>query len=131
MLVGHVPFHDETFMGTLQKHVFEQPVPPRELRPEIPENVEFLVCRMLEKEAEKRFYDMEEVIRALDLIGDDGEVHAPYTGGRWKIIFFWSLLFSLLALAAAAFWWASTAEGKERSAPHARDDSRCAPAETP
>jgi len=114
MLTGRVPFHDETFMGTLQAHVFNQLTPPREHRPEIPENVEFMVCRMLEKEPEKRFYDMDEVIRALELIGDDGEVRAPDAGGRWKAVLFWSLLFSLLALAAGAFWWASTAEGARR-----------------
>ena len=119
MLTGRVPFHDDTFMGTLQAHVFGQLIPPREIRPELPENVEFLVCRMLEKEPEKRFFDMEEVIRALELIGDDGEVCSPYAGGRWKDILFWSLLFSLLALAAGAFWWANTAEGLPRR--HAPD----------
>jgi len=106
MLTGRVPFHDDTFMGTLEKHVFGQLVPPRDLRPELTESVEFLVCRMLEKEPEKRFYDMEELARALDLIGDDG-VPAVAGGGQdqWKAVLFWSVLFSLLALAVGAFWW--------------------------
>jgi len=124
MLTGKVPFHDETFMGTLEKHVFGHLVPPRQLRPEIPETVEFLVCRLLEKEPEKRFYDVDELCRALEMIGDDGEVRVPDEGGRWKAILFWSVLFSLLALAAGAFWWASTAQGsvrEENAAAHFAD----------
>ena len=124
MLTGHVPFHDETFMGTLEKHVFGQLIPPREVRPEIPPSVDFMVCRMLEKEPEKRFYDVDEVARVLEAIGDDGEIPAPDEGGRWKIILFWSLLFSMLALAAGAFWWASTAQGFVRAPPPSSEPER-------
>jgi len=106
MLTGRVPFHDETFMGTLEKHVFGELVPPRHERPGLSLSVDFLVCRMLEKEPEKRFLDMEEVGRALELIDDDGQARPPGGGAdRWKSILFWSVLFSLLALAVGAWWW--------------------------
>lgn len=106
MLTGRVPFHDETFMGTLEKHVFGELVPPRHERPGLSPSVDFLVCRMLEKEPEKRFLDMEEVARALELIDDDGQPRLPGGGAdRWKAVLFWSVLFSLLALAVGAYWW--------------------------
>jgi eukaryotic-like serine/threonine-protein kinase len=106
MLTGRVPFHDDTFMGTLQKHVFAELVPPRDVAPEISPSVDFLVCRMLEKEPEKRFLDMDEVARALELIEDDGQARgAGGAGAAWKAVLFWSLLFSLLALAVGAWWW--------------------------
>jgi serine/threonine protein kinase len=106
LLTGKVPFHDETFMGTLEKHVFGELVPPREVLPGIPPSVDFLVCRMLEKEPEKRFLDVEEVLRALKLIDDEGQARAPVAAAdRWKAVLFWSLLFSLLALAVGAYWW--------------------------
>ena len=63
MCTGEVPFTADTFMGTLTKHMFEKPVPPRELRPDlgIPPGVERVILRALAKEAEDRFNSMAEM----------------------------------------------------------------------
>ncbi len=111
MLTGRVPFHDETFMGTLEKHVLGELVPPRVWVPELPENVDFLVCRMLEKDPGRRFADMDEVVAAMDMLDDEGRVVAA-PDGKWKSIVFWTLLFSLLALAVGAFLWTRSAFGQ-------------------
>lgn len=116
MLTGRVPFHDETFMGTLEKHVFGELVPPRVWAPEIPENVDFIVRRMLEKDPAHRFADMDEVVSAMDMLDDEGRLTSPPEGASLKNILFWTLLFALLALAAGTFFWAQSAFGQTGSA---------------
>ncbi len=107
MLTGKVPFHDETFMGTLEKHVFAPLVPPRELKPDIPVNVEQLVIRMLEKEPESRYDGMEEVLQVLQLLDDGGhcKVPEPESGSGKKELAFWATVILLLAAGAAAAWY--------------------------
>ena len=112
MLTGKVPFHDKTFMGTLEKHVFGELVPLRVLAPEFPVNVDFIVCRMLEKDPSHRFTDMDEVIAAIDLLDDAGRVMAPLSIRSWKTVLFWTLLVSLLALVVGFFFWAQSASGQ-------------------
>ncbi|HSF14114.1 MAG TPA: protein kinase [Vicinamibacteria bacterium] len=65
MLVGKVPFDDSSIPAILVKHLTEPPKPPTTLRAGIPEAVEALVLRCLEKEPEKRFQSAEELIGAL------------------------------------------------------------------
>src|SRR5258708_10208929 len=54
MLTGRVPFDAKTPLAVLLKHASEQPRPLRELRPDIPEEVEGVVLRALEKRREDR-----------------------------------------------------------------------------
>jgi serine/threonine-protein kinase len=68
MLTGEVPFVADTFMGTLTKQMFEQPIPPRKLRPDlgIPEPLEQVILKSLEKEPDARFRTVKEMVLALD-----------------------------------------------------------------
>jgi eukaryotic-like serine/threonine-protein kinase len=70
MLTGDVPFKAENAPKTLTKHVFEAVVPPSKLRPElaIPDVVEKVVMRMLEKKPEQRYADMMALIAALESV---------------------------------------------------------------
>jgi serine/threonine-protein kinase len=63
MVAGEVPFSADTFMGTLTKHMFETPVPPRKLRPDlgIPEHLEQVILRALAKNPDDRFQSMGEI----------------------------------------------------------------------
>ncbi|MCA9663001.1 MAG: serine/threonine protein kinase, partial [Myxococcales bacterium] len=56
LITGEVPLRGESYMATLTKHLLEKPLPPRRRVPsvEIPEAVDDLVMRALEKEPEKR-----------------------------------------------------------------------------
>ena len=57
MVTGEVPFDSDTFVGTLTKHRFEEPIAPRSLRPDlqIPGGLEGLILRALAKKPEDRF----------------------------------------------------------------------------
>jgi serine/threonine-protein kinase len=65
MITGHPPFRADTPVGYITKHLSEQPVPLRSLRPEVPAGVEAAVMRVLEKDREKRFQTAAEFGAAL------------------------------------------------------------------
>lgn len=54
MVVGELPFEGETAPRIMIKHVLETPLPPRQRRPEIPQEVSNLIMRMMEKDLNKR-----------------------------------------------------------------------------
>ncbi len=68
MLTGDVPFHAETFMGVLTKHMFEVPQPPSQRAPNanIPPDVEAVVLKALAKDRDQRFQTMKEMAVALE-----------------------------------------------------------------
>ena len=65
MLGGQVPFHAETTMGLLFAHVHETPPPIGELRFDCPPELGDAVMRMLEKDPEARWPDIETAAREL------------------------------------------------------------------
>ncbi len=79
MLTGVVPFHADSFMGILTKHLLEPVIPPRQRRPDlqIPADVEAVCLRALEKDRDKRWADMDEFYRAIGAAG--GQPFEPST----------------------------------------------------
>lgn len=61
LLTGRRPFDDPDMMTVLFKHLSEPPTPLREWKPSLPESLELLVGRMLEKEPGRRLPTMEDV----------------------------------------------------------------------
>jgi serine/threonine protein kinase len=55
LLTGRVPFKGSTPMGTYLKHIRERPVAPTALNPAIPEEIEVVILRALEKNPAHRF----------------------------------------------------------------------------
>ncbi|NNE20841.1 MAG: serine/threonine protein kinase [Myxococcales bacterium] len=68
MVTGHVPHDADTMMGILTKHMYEEPIPLRVRVPHISKELETLVMRCLEKQPERRYQTMHEVLSDLDLI---------------------------------------------------------------
>ena len=67
LITGQTPFVAESFMTMLTKHLMEDPVPPSVRRPDLPITVEMdgLVLKALEKDREKRWQSMAELIEAV------------------------------------------------------------------
>ncbi|WP_411134922.1 protein kinase domain-containing protein [Streptomyces sp. C10] len=65
LLSGEVPFAGSTALGVLHRHLHEEPVPVRTLRPDVPEGLEALVLRLLRKDPQARPADAQEVYQAL------------------------------------------------------------------
>ncbi|MGZ3429587.1 MAG: protein kinase domain-containing protein, partial [Polyangia bacterium] len=74
MLTGDVPFHAETFMGVLTKHMFENPEPPSVRNPgvHIAPEVEAVCLKALAKDRDQRYQTMKEFAVALEAcVGGD------------------------------------------------------------
>jgi serine/threonine-protein kinase len=91
MLTGDTPFHADTFMGVLTKHMFETPVPPSQKCPDaqIPAEIEAVVLKALAKDRDQRYQTMKEVAVALeeatggdasDAWGSEGSQVMPIAG---------------------------------------------------
>ena len=65
MLTGRVPFVAETPLAVASKHVFERPEPPSAVRPGLPEAVESVAMRALEKDPAERYPDAAGMAAAL------------------------------------------------------------------
>ncbi|WP_149179899.1 serine/threonine-protein kinase [Streptomyces sp. TRM49041] len=65
LLSGDVPFAGSTALGVLHRHLYEAPLPIRQLRPEVPEPLEALVLRLLAKDPQHRPSGAQEVYEAL------------------------------------------------------------------
>ncbi len=70
MLVGRVPFEGDTPFSIANKHKTEPPPIPKKLVPQIPEGLNKLILRCLEKDKTKRFQTAGELIADLDSVED-------------------------------------------------------------
>ncbi len=65
MLTGILPFEGETPFSIALQHKSEKPQDPREINPQIPEDLSQLILKCLEKSKEKRFQTAEELFEEL------------------------------------------------------------------
>lgn len=66
MLTGQVPFAGETALSIALKHISQVPPDPRDMNPQISDEVNRLVMKCLEKGPERRYQEIEELILDLD-----------------------------------------------------------------
>jgi len=71
MITGKVPFEGETTLSILRKQEFEPPIPPKEWNPQIPESLNRLILKCLEKKKDRRYQNAEEVLQDLSTIPTD------------------------------------------------------------
>jgi serine/threonine protein kinase/predicted Zn-dependent protease len=62
MLVGRVPFEGETLLGIAMKHKSQPPQNPKELNPQIPDDLNRAVLKCLEKSKDKRYQSAEDML---------------------------------------------------------------------
>lgn len=65
MLTGIVPFNADTPWAIMQQHVTREPVPIRQLRMDIPPEVEAIVARALAKNSAERYQTPAEMVNAI------------------------------------------------------------------
>jgi serine/threonine-protein kinase len=65
LLTGQQPFVRETTMQTLLAHAHDPVVPPSQVRSDLPDDLDRVVLRCLEKDPARRFQDIESLDRAL------------------------------------------------------------------
>jgi serine/threonine protein kinase len=65
---GELPFVSDTPIGIVTKHILEKPIPPRAKRPQIPEALEAIILKAMEKEPNGRFNTVVEMGEALEAL---------------------------------------------------------------
>ncbi|HEX2882519.1 MAG TPA: protein kinase [Polyangiaceae bacterium] len=68
MFCGQLPFQGDDMMQLLQMHVKETPKPPRTLVPDLPEALQALILKCLEKKVEDRFDSCRSLAAALQAV---------------------------------------------------------------
>jgi len=68
MMTGRVPFGGDTFLSIAVKQKTEQPRNPRDLNPQIPDDIVRLILHCLEKDKAKRYQKVEDILSELDKI---------------------------------------------------------------
>lgn len=66
MLTGEVPFDGDSAVTIAVRHLQEAPKPPRELEPSIPQGMEDIILRCLQKSPSDRYQNTRELIDDLD-----------------------------------------------------------------
>jgi tRNA A-37 threonylcarbamoyl transferase component Bud32 len=79
LITGQTPFIAESFMTMLTKHLMEEPVPPSARRPDLPitPDMDALVLKALEKERDKRWQSMAELLEAVAACAGPETAPAP------------------------------------------------------
>ena len=75
MVTGHVPFDGETAVEVAVKHLQEEITPPSEEVPDIPYSLEQIILKCTQKNSERRYDNMEDLIKDLkhSLVDPDGD----------------------------------------------------------
>ena len=68
MFTGALPFRGESSIGTAMQHIQQPPTPPRQVNPGLPQALEAIILRCLEKAPAERYQKMAELQRDLQHI---------------------------------------------------------------
>ena len=68
MFTGKLPFEHPELLPLLMKHLNEQPTPPRSIVPSLPENLEAVILKLIEKKAANRYQSCAEAAQAFDAV---------------------------------------------------------------
>jgi serine/threonine-protein kinase len=68
MVTGHVPHDADTMMGILTKQMYEDPIPPKVRATDVSDRLEQVIMRCLEKERERRYQTMQELLADLERV---------------------------------------------------------------
>jgi serine/threonine-protein kinase len=65
---GRLPFEGDTVMAIVMSHIQKTPPKPRSLNPRLPADLEATILRCMEKEPDRRFQTVEEILESLTTI---------------------------------------------------------------
>ncbi len=83
-LTGRPPFEDEKPMRVLIAHAHDAPTPPSQLNGEVPDDLEAVVMRCLQKNSEDRYQSAGELMAALDDCEDAGRWTRDAARAWWQ-----------------------------------------------
>jgi serine/threonine-protein kinase len=84
LLTGQPPFARDTAMAMLLAHAYEPVVPPRDVNPAVPADLQAVVLRCLQKKPELRYPDARSLDLALAACQDAGRWNEEQAEAWWK-----------------------------------------------
>jgi serine/threonine-protein kinase len=60
-ITGHLPFMGQNAVQTIFKQLNEMPVRPKNLRPDVPDSIEMLIFKSIQKDPAGRYSSMDEI----------------------------------------------------------------------
>lgn len=72
MVTGKVPFDGESPVAVAMKHIQEQIVPPKQLVPDLPESLEHIILKAVQKDSAERYTSAAELLEDLFYSEDNG-----------------------------------------------------------
>lgn len=78
MITGQVPFKAELLISVAMMHIQETVIPPKEIITDIPNNINTVILKALEKEPINRFQTASELINVLNAIKNDLNVEVNF-----------------------------------------------------
>jgi len=76
MLTGRPPFEADTTLDTLMQAVVREPVPPRDLQPSIPRDLDIICLKCLEKKPHRRYPSAQDLVEDLECLLKGEPIHA-------------------------------------------------------
>lgn len=74
MVTGRVPFDADTPVSVALKQVQEKPIEPISINPEIPEGLNYIILKSMEKDKNLRYNSARELLQDLDILAKNPEV---------------------------------------------------------
>lgn len=68
MCTGETPFDADNLMGILTKHLYEEPIPPRQKVATVPEELELVILKAMSKQIDTRYQNMDELLADLERV---------------------------------------------------------------
>jgi len=78
MLTGQLPFEADSPVSVAIKQISANPVRPRQINPNIPEGLEDIVIKSMQKDAAKRYHTASEMLRDIDEFKRNPSIHFEY-----------------------------------------------------
>ena len=77
LTTGRVPFEGDSPVAVALKQVNDEPVPPRQINPDIPPSIEAVILRAMQKDPVDRYASAEEMRRDLQRVASGRMVESP------------------------------------------------------
>jgi serine/threonine protein kinase/tetratricopeptide (TPR) repeat protein len=101
---GRPAFKGDTAAAVGGAILHEQPRPPRQVRPDLPEGLEAIILKALEKDRARRYQHASDVLVDFRRLQDKTDRHEPFTAGRRKFLAPIAVAIVVVAALAAYFY---------------------------
>ncbi|WP_298032042.1 Stk1 family PASTA domain-containing Ser/Thr kinase [uncultured Dysosmobacter sp.] len=78
MLAGRLPFEGDSAVSVAIQHLSSIPLPPREINPDIPEQLELICMKAMAPDLERRYFSAEEMIADLEAFRKNPDVELEF-----------------------------------------------------